>query len=73
MEASTSVPASHGVHPSERGLLQGIQVFLVKAEDHETHVLQGNQNMQTHHTTCLGKCFNPKPSLDLFSLDLGLK
>ncbi|XP_036449720.1 uncharacterized protein LOC118823945 isoform X2 [Colossoma macropomum] len=53
MEGSTSVPASHGVLPSERGLLQGIQVFLVKAEDHETHVLQGNQNMQTHHTTCL--------------------
>ncbi|KAL6489416.1 hypothetical protein MHYP_G00031570 [Metynnis hypsauchen] len=53
MAASTSVPVSHGVHPSERGLLQDIQVFLVKAEDHETHVLQGNQNMQTHHTTCL--------------------
>ncbi|XP_017557576.2 uncharacterized protein LOC108429978 isoform X2 [Pygocentrus nattereri] len=53
MAASTSVQASRGVHPSERGLLQDIQVFLVKAEDHETHVLQGNQNMQTHHTTCL--------------------
>ncbi|KAL7886616.1 hypothetical protein AOLI_G00043370 [Acnodon oligacanthus] len=53
MAAGSSVPASHGVHPSERGLLQDIQVFLVKAEDHENHVLQGNQNTQTHHTTCL--------------------
>ncbi|XP_066539340.1 uncharacterized protein [Hoplias malabaricus] len=51
MEASTSIPASHDVHP--RDLLQGVHVFLVKAEDHEPHVLQENRNLQTHQAAIL--------------------
>ncbi|KAG9275933.1 hypothetical protein AMEX_G8177 [Astyanax mexicanus] len=46
-EAAAPVPASHDVHPNERDLLRGVQVFLVKSEDHEPNVLQGIQDMET--------------------------